>query len=417
MTSVSTGSDAATAAPTVYVARQPVMDASNRVYGYELLFRAGLDSVFALDDSDQASRQTINNAINLVGVQDLVGSAKMLINFPRELLLEQQYMVLPKGQTIVELLENVDPDEDVIDACRMLKECGYMLALDDFVFKPAYQPLLDLADLVKVDFMISDHDERARLVQEFGRPGLHFLAEKVETHEEVEQAKALGYSHFQGYYFCKPQMVQGQDIPSHQQNYLTFLSEVSKPELDYDRIEDVIKHEGSLSVKLLRYLNSAAMGVRTKVTSFRQAIALLGERPLKKWAMLVSMTCLGRDKPKELVRVCLARARFCEVICEDLDMTGRELDLFLMGLLSALDALVDQPLHQLLAGLPLAPDIKSTLLGGSKALGKIQLLVLALERGDWQNVELLSSLLKIDDTRVAYVYDQALRWADKVFTI
>ena len=179
----------------------------------------------------------------------------------------------------------------------------------------------------------------------------------------------------------------------------------------------MIKHEASLSVKLLRYLNSSGMGIREKVTSIGQALALLGERPLKKWAMLVSMTCLGRDKPNELVRVCLARARFCESVSEDLNMPERQLDLFLMGLLSAVDALVNLPMAELLAGLPLASDVTSALLGGPGELGKVRMLILALERGEWQSVDVLTRLLKIDDARVAQAHDEALRWADKVFTI
>lgn len=233
MTSTSTGSDTATASLAAYVARLPVMDTSDNVYGYELLFRRGAsDSVFLSDDADQATRQTINSALNLVGVQDLVGSAKMLINFPRELLLQQQYLALPKDQTVVELIETADPDADMIDACRKLKNSGYALALDDFVLAPSSQPLLKLADMVKIDFMITSPEERARLVKQLRRPGLDMVAQKVETHEELEEAKALGCSYFQGYYFCKPQVVKGQDIPSHQQKYLTFLSEVSKPDLN-----------------------------------------------------------------------------------------------------------------------------------------------------------------------------------------
>ena len=405
----------ATQTPTpIYVARQPILDLAGRVFGYELLFRSGTENAFNHDDPDQASRHTINNTLNLLGVRDLVGSKKMLINFPRELLLQRQYMVLPPEQTIIELLESVEPDADVIAACRELKKAGYAFALDDFVFTPAFEPLLNIADMMKVDFAISDRAERARLVRQYDRPDLAFLAEKVETYDELREAKDLGYTYFQGYFFARPAIVKGKDIPGHQHNYLRFLAAVSEAELDFDKIQELVKQESSLAVKLLRYLNSAALGVRQRITSIHHALALIGEQQLRKWAMLVSMTCLSGDKPRELLRVGLTRARFCEGLCQDLGMAGRELDLYLMGLLSTLDALTDRPMHELLQGLPLALDVRSALLGGSQSLGKVQLLVFALECGDWPNVSLLCGLMKIDEDRVAAAHLDAMCWADAV---
>ena len=402
---------------TVFIARQPIFDQNLEVYGYELLFRSGRDNFYAFDDGDQATRLTVSNALNVMGLNDLVSDKKVFVNITRELLLEGFHILLPKAQAVVELLETVEPDKEVIASCRMLKRAGYILALDDFVFSPKYEPLLAIADLVKVDFMISDREERRSIVADFKRPGLSFLAEKVEGPDEFEEGIALGYSLFQGYFFAKPKIIEGRDIAGAKHKYLLFLREVHSPELDFDRLEKVIKSDGSLSVKLLRYLNSAGMGVRERITSIKQALVLLGARPLRKWASLVAMTCLAEDKPNELVRLSLARAEFCELLGGDLQMIGRELDLFLLGLLSALDAMLDCPLSQVIGQLSLAEDVKATLMGGSGTLGKIYMLVQACERGDWKTACMLGRLLGVEPQRINERYAQSLHWADEVIKI
>ena len=402
---------------TVFIGRQPIFDQRLDVYGYELLFRSGRENSFTGDDGDQATRVTIGNSLNIVGLGDVVGAKMVFFNITRKLLLDEFYSVLPAGRAVVELLETVEPDEEVIGACEALREEGYLLALDDFVFGPQYRPLLAMTDFVKVDFMATSREERRSLVEQFGRPGLSFVADRIEKPEEFEEAVALGYRYFQGYFFCKPKIIEGRDIPGAKQKYLLLLQVVSGPTIDFNQMEKIVKSDGSLSVKLLRYLNSAALGMREKITSIKQALVLLGERPLRKWASLLALTCLADDKPSELIRTSLARAQFCELLCEDLGLDGRQLDLFMLGLLSALDALLDCPLSDVLAHLPLASDVKATLLGNSTALGKIHMLVLACERGDWKTGSMLGRMLGLPEQRVADVYTESLRWADEVMCL
>ncbi|UCD76727.1 MAG: HDOD domain-containing protein [Phycisphaerales bacterium] len=402
---------------TVFVARQPILDRHLEVFGYELLFRSGRQNFHCFHDGDQATRLTVSNALNVMGLNDLVSGKKAFVNITRNLLLQEFHAVLPLKQGVVELLETVEPDEEVIAACRAMKEEGYLLALDDFVFSPRYQPLLDIADIVKVDFLATDRRERRALIENSRRPGLVFLAEKVEGHQEFEEGLALGYALFQGYFFSKPKIVESRDFVGAKHKYMLFLQEVHSPELDFDRLEKVVKSDASLSVKLLRYLNSAGMGVRERITSIKQALILLGEKPLRKWASLVALTCIGEDKPSELIRLSLARAHFCESLCSDLKMTGRELDLFLLGLLSALDAMLDCSPEDLVEQLPLATDVKTTLLGGSGTLGKVYMLVQACEHADWKTACLLGRLLEIEVARINETYSHSLRWADEVMRI
>jgi EAL and modified HD-GYP domain-containing signal transduction protein len=412
-----TSAPAAGTQHSVFLGRQPIFDKRLDVYGYELLYRSGAENAFTGDDGDQATRVTIGNSLNVVGLSDVVGAKMIFFNITRDLLMDEFYAVLPPRRTVVELLETVEPDEEVIAACAQLREEGYLLALDDFVLGDAYRPLLAIADFVKVDFMATEGEQRRALVAEFGRPDLSFLAERIEKPEEFEEAVALGYKYFQGHFFCKPKIIRGSDIAGGKQKYLLFLRAVHGEQIDFDQLEKIIKSDGSLSIKLLRYLNSAALGMREKITSIKQSLVLLGERPLRKWASLLAMTCLGEDKPAELVRVSLARAQFCELLSDDLGLNGRQLDLFMLGLLSALDALLDCPLAEVLAHLPLSRDVKATLLGDSTPLGKLQMLALACERGDWKTGTVLGRMLGLPEQRVADVYAESLRWADEVMSL
>jgi EAL and modified HD-GYP domain-containing signal transduction protein len=401
--------------PNVFVGRQPILDRDRHVFGYELLFRSNLkDNFFAARDGDRASSATIHNSLNVMGLSAISNGHRAFVNITRQLLVNELYMVMPPAEAVIELLETVEPDAEVVAACRKLKDAGYLLALDDFVFRPGYEPLLEIADFVKIEFLGRSAEERAATVEQFAQRNTCLIAEKVETNEDFEQGLNLGYSYFQGYFFCKPEIVAGRDVPAFKRNYLRFLHETTKPVLDFALLEQVVKEEPSLSVKLLRYLNSAMFGLRTKVDSIRQALALMGEKQLKQWASLVALTSLGEDKPSELVTLCLVRARCCEVLCPLMDLKGRELDLFLLGLLSAVDALLDRPLNEVLSEMPVAHDVKAALLGSTTLLGSVYGLVIACERGNRRLITALSSKLGISEEKVGRIYCESMLWADAI---
>jgi EAL and modified HD-GYP domain-containing signal transduction protein len=402
--------------PLAFIARQPVFDSEKNVFGYELLFRSGRDNFFSNTDGDNASARTISNTMHVMGLGELTANKRAFINITRKLLLEGLYSVLPRERAIIELLETVEPDREVIAACKRLKAAGYTLALDDFVLRPGYEKLVEIADILKVDFMASDANQRREYARRFGGRSLALLAEKVEKPEEYREAIGLGYTYFQGYFFCKPELITAKDIPAFKRNYLRFLAEVYRPEIDYAALEAAIKREVSLSVKLLKYLNSSAFGVRHKIGSIQQALSLLGETAVKKWAAVVALAGLGEDKPLELAVLCVARGRFCEAVGAAMGLAGRDLDLFVMGLLSGLDALVDRPLTEVLSQTPLPEDVTAALLGTDTQtrLGRVYTLVLACERGHWGRVGAIAVQLGLQDEEVAGMYQESLRWTDEL---
>lgn len=402
-------------ANSVFVGRQPILTRERQLFGYELLYRSNnIDNHFNGTNGDQASCHTMNNALNVLGLGSVANGRKAFINMTRDLLLNGQYTVLPAKQTVIELLETIVPDQAVLRACMTLKDNGYLLALDDFVFRPGFDALVEMADFIKVDFLALNTNQRAGIAEMVnGRP-VTLLAEKVESQHDFNEALGLGYGLFQGFFFCKPEIVSGRELPPVKRQYLRFLQESMRPNPNYAQLEQIVKEEPSLSVKLLRYLNSASFGVRSKVDSIKQALAMLGDRQIRQWASLVALTSLGGDKPTETLTLCLIRAKFCEELCPHVNLTGRDLDLFFMGLLSGLDALVDRPLNEMLADMPVSHDIKAALMGSSTTFGAIYGLVLACERGKPNVIKLMADKINVPADLVLQLYCDAIGWAERI---
>lgn len=399
----------------LFVARQPIFDRDRAVYGYELLFRSGPENFFSHDDLDEASNAVIGDSVASFGLDPLIGQSRGFYNCTRRVLLEETYTVLPRERTVVELLENIEPDDEVIAACKTLKQSGYLLALDDFVFRTEFEPLLPFADIVKVDLLGTSPEMRREHSQRLLDRGVQLLAEKVETHEQFTEAAGLGYRYFQGYFFCRPEMVSRKELSASKTQCLQFLKELNRLEIDYDRLEQVIKREVSLSVRLLRFLNSAAFGWRDRVTSIKQALILLGETPLRKWGALVALRLLGDDKPAELISTCLVRARLCELLAPRVQLESREMDLFFMGMLSVVDALVGRPMNEVLEELSVAPEIREALLGADTRFGHVLALILAYERADWATIEARAEVLGLPEDVLPELFSCSLTWAREIF--
>lgn len=395
------------------LARQPIFDRERKCVAYELLARANATNAYTDVDPNLATTATVDLAMNLAGLRELTDGRRAFVNFTRDLLLQDFYEVLPPDLSVVEVLETVTPDADVVEACRRLKRRGYTIALDDFVNDPAWAPLVDLADIIKIDFMATAPAKRAAIAKWGIAKRKQMLAERVETAAEFAEADRLGYTYFQGYFFCKPELVERKQIPVNKQAYLRFLYEVSQPTIDFKRLEDVIKQEVGLSVRLLNYLNSASMGLRQRVSSIKHALTLLGQGPLRRWGSAFAVTAVAEDKPKELARLCLVRARCAELLAPDVGMAARSFDAFLTGLLSALDAMLDQPMIEALKPLPLAPDVRAALLGdGGDKFAALRGLVQSFEQADWVGVESHAASLRLSAERTGQAYTQAVTWAD-----
>lgn len=398
----------------IFVARQPILDANKSIFAYELLFRSGPENYFPDFDPDAAASRVMSESASVFGLDTLTGGRKAFINVTRRVLLEELFSILPKDWVVIELLETVEPDADVIAACEALKRCGYLLALDDFVDHPKFEPLIELADFLKVDFLATDAHGRRKLAERYGAR-VNLLAEKVETYDDVQEGLSLGYKYFQGFFFCRPEVIARREVPGFKLNYLKFIREVSLPELDLDQVEQVIKQEVSLSVKLLRFLNSAAFGYSGRVSSVRQALILLGERPVKKWASMIALSEIGEDKPCELVVTSLTRARLCELLAPHAGLDQRTHDLFLVGMFSLIDALIGRPIAELIKEMAVSPEIQTALLEDGSALGHVRRLAIAQERADWDEVSSLSASLGIADDALTHAYAQAVAWVGEIF--
>ena len=402
----------------VHVARQPILDHDLRLFGYELLFRESdtSNSAAPLDPSLMASR-VILSALGDIGLESLVGTHRAFVNTSRELLLSTAHEVLPPRSVVVELLETAPPDAEVLEAVTRLKERGYLIALDDFVYRPGFAPLLDLVDVVKLDVLDADLDRVADTVQTLSQFDVALLAERVETHDVFTRCRDLGFTYFQGYFFARPQLVTARQVPQNKATALELLRLLNDPATTAVELEEVIGRDVSLSYKLLRHLNSSAMALRRRVTSIREALVMLGEHNLRKWASLVVFSTVSEDKPSELLRSAHVRARMCEALARAADHEAvGSATAFTAGLFSLLDAMLDQPMEQALEPLGLTAELHAALVHHLGLLGELLRLTLAWERGDWDTVAHARLMIQLDDQVLRRSAFEAFQWVESLST-
>lgn len=400
----------------VFLARQPIFDKNLKVCAYELLFRSSLDNYFSHPSRDHASSKVIADSFLLFDLESLTGGEKAFINVTADVLLKELALLLPQKLTVLEILENVEPDEAVLVACRELKESGYMIALDDFVYEDKYRPFIELADFIKVDFLESDLKRSGELVRQCSDKGIKFLAEKVETKEVFDQALAMGYEYFQGFFFSKPVIVTNRDISPYKLHYLKVLQEIHKPDMDFVQLETIVKKDVSMSYKLLRYINSPFFGTRFQIHSIQQALMLLGEKEIRKWATLIALATMADNKPLELVVHAIIRANICEALAEKAGKPDQAQDLFLMGMFSLIDAIMDRPLDDVLRDMPIASGLKDALLGKANWHRNILDLVLSHEQADWKAFSECCATLGMAEEEFPQIYLEAIKWAQGSFS-
>jgi EAL and modified HD-GYP domain-containing signal transduction protein len=394
-----------------FVARQPILDRRGRLFAYELLFRSGPRNTFSALDGQQATGKVISDSLSLFGGREFTRGRRAFINFPQEMLVKGYPRLLPKDWVAVEVLETVEPTPEVLESLAALKAEGYYLVLDDFAYHPRFQALLELADLVKVDLLAQDENALKDLVARLKPYGMALLAEKVETPQQFRLCQELGFSYFQGYFFSRPEVVAGRELPPQKLAQLQLLREINLPELSIGDLERIIKQDLSLSYKLLSYINSAGFGLLQKVTSIRQAMTLLGQQNLRLWASLLVLGGLAADKPDELIVSSILRARFCESLARHVKLPSQSSDYFLLGLFSQIDAIMDRPLAEAIAPLPLVEDIRAALLGQHVPLRLVLETALAYERGDWEGLALAAPVLGLNQEVLPALYAEALAWA------
>lgn len=390
-----------------FVARQPVFDREQKVFGYELLFRNGVEDYFNADP-EIAARSTLDSSL-LFGIDTLCDNRRAFVNCTREVLFKDLITLLPPHQTVAEILETVEPEDRVVAACKRLKAAGYLIALDDFAPNDPRIPLCQFADIIKVDIRATTPEERAAMVRRFA-PACKMLAEKLETPHESQEAKEMGFTYFQGYFFCRPEVVVGREVPASRIHYMRLLEMVCRPEIDMRELEKLLKQEASISYRLLRYLNSPLFGFALEITSIRHAIAVLGEREIRRWIRLVATVGAAEQKCSELILMGLARGRFCELLSYRLQSSS---DLFLLGLLSVMDAILEVSMESLMQQLPVDREVKAALLGQPSSLRPAYQLMLAQESGEWEQSTQLAKGLRLTDEDVASSWWQAMQWAQE----
>ncbi|MDY6953980.1 MAG: HDOD domain-containing protein [Thermodesulfobacteriota bacterium] len=398
----------------VYVARQPIFKKDKRLFGYELLFRGGMSNYFPDIDGDTATSKLLSNTFITIGVEKITGKRKAFINFTEDLLIQQVPLMFPQERLVVEILEDVEPTEEVIAVSEEIAKRGYHIALDDFLYRSELRPLIRLADIIKLDLRASSFEEMAGYMKEMSDFNIHYLAEKVETYEEFQKALEMGFDYFQGYFFSKPEIIKEKDISGTQLNLLQIMAEVNKRDFRFEKVERIMKRDVAIPYKLLRYINSAYFGISSDISSIKQAISLLGENGIRRFLSLMAMATLGKEKPPELVRVSTVRARFCELVGNSAAPEVDASELFTLGLFSLIDALVDDSMAHLMESLPLSGSIKGALVEGSGALRDYLELVACYETGDWQRVSELAGTLGLDEAKLPGHHMEALAWADSL---
>jgi EAL and modified HD-GYP domain-containing signal transduction protein len=403
----------------VFIARQPILDATRTAVGYELLFRDGLVNAFAAANGTDATRQVMLNTFVLFGLQRLTGGRPAFVNITREALLSDLLTLFPPHSLVIEVLENVAPDPDVIAGCKRLKLAGYTIALDDVRSLEPYGPLLELADILKVDYRGTTPQGRQELAKRFAGTPVRLLAEKVESHEEFRQSVDQGFALFQGYFFARPETLRQGDVPGNRLQYTRLLKELQRPELSMQELETIIKQDIALSYRLLKYINSSLFGLRTEVNSVRHALTLMGERDIRRWSTLATLTALAPDKPAPLLETGLARARLCETLGPLLGGSVRESgdELFLLGLFSVLDAILDIAMPEALRDIAVPSRVKAALLGMPGQLRTLLDLAIGYEHGDWEGTSATMAHLGLVPEALNMAYVAAVEWAHQACAV
>jgi EAL and modified HD-GYP domain-containing signal transduction protein len=399
------------ARPVRYAARQPILAADETVIGYKLLFRNGVVDHFAWKDAEGAGRTAIEIS-SVLGLNVLCDNRLAFVPCSRDVLLENYLTFLPGDKVVAEIGKDVVPDGSIEQACRRLRAGGYRIALDSFALDDARLPLVEFADYVAVDFQHTGWEDILRLARGYGHHNLGLLAQNVESRDQFESGQRAGFHYFQGFFFRKPEMMRTRALPSNRLAYLRLLQALAKPVLAWDEVEDLIKRDAPLYYRLLRYINSAVFGTRGEVRSVSQALVLLGENELRRWCRLAGAFELSADRPSDLILSALVRARFGELMQDRVEHGGS--DLFLVGLLSLIDAVLQVPMSVVLDGLQLDGDSTAMLLDNDGPLLPFYRLVWTLERGVWGAVVRACDQLGLSEEYVAECFSNAMGWAESV---
>lgn len=354
-----------------FVGRQPILDSQSKIYGYELLFRGGLNPDYAeFDSASQATATVIRNAMMNHGLTELVGDAKAFINFPEEFLSNKCDPCFHSSQVVIEVLEDVPPTEAVVASIKYLKELGYVIALDDFIFKKKFVPFIQMADIIKFDVENLSPEKLKPLFDKVKSiTNVIILAERVETLEMFEACKAAGADLFQGYYFAKPEIVSGKQLGVGKVHVLSLLGKIVDESLHLDDLESVIERDVGLSLKLLRMADQYRTANMPVFNTLKEVMKLFGLKRVQSWATMMSLTALN-DVIPEVFNLARLRAIFMRNVAQHEQLPSID-SFYLAGLFSMLDVIIGQHLEDALMAIPINENIKQGLLNGHGEYGRL----------------------------------------------
>lgn len=406
----------------VFVARQPILTVENDVYAYELLYRNSEENRFVPMDGNQATSEVLMNSFITIGLDRLSENKPCFINFTEDLLLEKVPEYFNAEQLFVEILEHVSFSMDMIKVCRSLKKKGYKIALDDIIDidQPSLFELLHYVDILKVDIRSVTDENREKIIQLAEEYGLTLLAEKVETHEEHQRCVAEGFSLFQGFYFSKPVIVKGLDIPFFSSTYFQMIKElsISEDEINLEKVAELLEQDIGLTYKLLRLINSSQRRTKVPIQSIKQAVMLLGTESLKKWLYVLSIeqTSTIRTTQSQLViKTSLVRAKMCEQIAVRIRTKEKSDGYFLTGFMSLVDVMVQRPVHEVIESLPLDEGIKQCLHGCDNTYRQVLDLAIGMEKADFDGLEANLNNSHLSFKEVFEIYGQAIAWTEQLY--
>ncbi len=386
--------------------RQPILGPNLNTIGYEVLYRNCEVGEAIFTDESVATATVLLNTYLDIGLEHVVGSHLAFLNIPKQFLLERYCEALPKDRVVLEILEHIEPIPEILEALHSLSKQGYTIALDDFVYNDRLKPFLEMADIVKVDVLGKSKEQLQQELAPLQNSRFRLLAEKVETREMYELCKTLGFFYFQGYFFFRPDIIHGRAIPSNRVALFELMGKIQDPHIPFERLVENIRNDLSLSYKVLRYVNSAYVGLPNRVDSIDHAACLVGIDRIRTWASLIIMAS-DQTKAHEILVVALVRAKMCEQLGHQLGSTTPE-KFFTMGLLSVMDALYDLPMQDIMKKLPLSEDILEALINGTGDMGMVLSCMKAYEEGEWMELK----HLQLDPAIIRDYYLEAIDWSN-----
>ena len=392
----------------IFVGRQPIYNRRLELYAYELLYR-GADVDFAdFEEGDRATSQVLLNTFTEFGIERVVGGHLAFVNLTRGFIIGEYPLPVPRTQVVLEILEDVEPDDEVLAGLRDLRRRGFRIALDDFVYDDRFIPMLELADIVKVDVLNMSDEAIVEAYERLEPFGAKLLAEKIETRAQFDLCFEIGFDYFQGYFLAKPNVVIGSTVVPSRMNILRLLSEIQSPVCDFERVQEIVSHDVSLSFKLLKHINASVYGMPRRIESIKETVVYLGLDAVKNIACLSLLSDLD-DTPHELLVTAMLRGRMCENLARANGL--REVQpFFTVGLFSILDAMMNSSMTKIISKLPLCEGLQRALVDREGPYGEALVCTLAYEVGNWDGVHYAD----LSRSQIKNAFLEAVAWVDMI---